>query len=277
MLGIGEMNPMKRALCLVTALAALTVAGEARAEEGGTAAGPNGAPQPGPSNQEQAQQLGDQAFLAYGKGDFPKAIELYLSSYKLAPTAEVLFNVASIYDKKLGEAKLAVEFYRRHNAAPDAKPDLIAKATARVAALNASPAGGEQPGSVAITRPPAPEAPADPGKGWRIAGLVTGGVGVVGLGVGVLTGVLANGKHEDAKAAGCSGNTCPDAASQGLEKDAAGLANVSTVTFVVGGVLLASGAAMYLMAPKRSTTALRVTPSVDPRGGAGVSFGGAFF
>jgi len=270
-------NSIKRALCLVAALAVIAVSGEARAEDGSTGTAPNGASQTGPSNQEQAQQLGDLAFHAYGRGDFPKAIELYLSSYKLAPTAEVLFNVASIYDKKLGETKLAVEFYRRHNAAPDAKPDLVAKATVRVAALNAPPAGDDQTTAPGMARSRAPEAPADPGKGWRIAGLVTGGVGVVGLGVGVLTSALASGKHSDAKAAGCSGDICPDAASQGLEKDAAGLANISTATFIVGGALLASGAAMYFLAPKRSTTAIRVTPSVDPRSGVGLAVMGAFF
>jgi serine/threonine-protein kinase len=268
-------NSTKRALRIVLALAVITISGEASAEDNGTTPGALGA-QAVPSNQEQAQQLGDQAFQAYGKGDYPKAIELYLSSYKLAPTAEVLFNVASIYDKKLGEAKVAVEFYRRHNAAPDAKPDLVAKATVRIAALNAPP-GDDAKSGPSVVRSPSADAPTDPGKGWRIAGLVTGGVGVVGLGVGVLTGALAKGKHSDATAAGCAGDTCPDAASQGVEKDAAGLANISTVTFIVGGALLVSGAAMYFMAPKRPTaTALRMTPSVDLRGG-GVAITGTFF
>lgn len=236
------------------------------------------AAQPAKGAKEQAQSLADQGYQAYEANDWVKAVGFYLESYKLVTTSEILFNIASIYDRKINDPQLALEFYRRYNASTDTKPELVAKATVRIAALNAQLDGSARGGGGGAVAADS----GSNGSGWRTAGLVTGAVGIVGLGVGAVTGLVANGKHQDAKRAGCSGDTCPTVDAQQQEKDAGSMANVSTVGFVAGGVLLAAGAAMFFLAPgsrteQKPSTALRLTPSFDPRGGAAVFVTGTLF
>jgi hypothetical protein len=225
-------------------------------------------PQPGAAagsaDEQTAQSLSDQAYAAYEKNDFAKAVELYLSSYKLVPTADILYNVASIYDKKLNEPKTAVEYYRRYNAAPDAKPDLVGKSTARIATLSSPSSGGSS--SAEITTDRSSAANQESGNGLRVAGVVTGIVGIVGLGIGGVTGLVASGKHDDSK---CTNNICPDEPSKQKEKDAASMATVSTVSFIAGGVLLAAGIVMYLVAPKSEKRSAFLLPTVGGQGGPG--------
>lgn len=122
--------------------------------------------------------------------------------------------------------------------------------------------------------------PSDTGTdGWPVQktlGLVLGGVGVVGVGVGVATGIVTLGKKSDASAL-CTDypRGCSDvAAARALNDDASAMAVVSTVGFVVGGALATAGAVLYFTAPNK-TTALRVAPTFAGPG-LGASFGGQF-
>jgi hypothetical protein len=54
---------------------------------------------------ERAQVYADLGYAAYQKADWNKAIEMYLESYKLSSTADLLFNIAVIYDRKLGNSR----------------------------------------------------------------------------------------------------------------------------------------------------------------------------
>ena len=88
----------------------------------------------------------------------------------------------------------------------------------------------------------------------RIAALVAGGVGVVGLGVGIAFGIKSKSEHDDANKT-CSGSDCTDPA--GIE---AGLAahrsgNVATVASIVGIAGLVGGAVLWFTAPKPSADA----------------------
>jgi hypothetical protein len=110
--------------------------------------------------------------------------------------------------------------------------------------------------------PPAPPPEASkPLGGQRIAALVVGGVGIVGLGLGAAFGGLAMSKHNEAK------KECPDAGcltQKGVDLwDAARLnGNISTVGLVVGGVALAGGVVLWVTGnpQKRKTTALGFGP-----------------
>jgi hypothetical protein len=111
---------------------------------------------------------------------------------------------------------------------------------------------------------PAATAPASSdtssGPPWRTIGLVTGGVGVVGLAIGTVFGLQAS---SEKSGAGCDSNShCPDAAAAGKLQDAKNAADLSTVFFVVGGVLGAGGLAMWIFAPSSSVQA---SPSVGSR------------
>jgi tetratricopeptide (TPR) repeat protein len=227
---------------------------------------------------KQAQSLADQAYDGYQHEDWAKAIALYQESYRLAPTADVLFNIASIYDKKVHDKDLALEYYRRHNASTDATPDLVGKATARISDLERGDRTAKAPKEDAKK----PEQHGSSGSALRVFGLIAGSAGVVGLGAGAAFGLSAISKHNEAQSAGCSGAVCQDASSQGQEKDAARAAKTSTALFIAGGALTAVGLTLYLVAPSSKETtgnqaaSLRLSPSVGSNG-AGVTLSGVLF
>jgi hypothetical protein len=84
---------------------------------------------------------------------------------------------------------------------------------------------------------------------YRTAGLVTAGIGVVGLAVGTIFGLRASSQQDEAS---CPGNVCRDDASADKLRSANDAATISTLGFVVGGILLAGGTAMWLFAPDRA-------------------------
>jgi hypothetical protein len=111
--------------------------------------------------------------------------------------------------------------------------------------------------------------PADGGSGLRTVGLVVGGGGIVGLVVGGIFGAMAasswsTAQNECPSHSGCSPQAIND------HNSTTTFATVSTIGFVAGGVLLAGGVTLYLMAPKgASAVGLQVTPS-------GLSMAGVF-
>ncbi len=96
---------------------------------------------------------------------------------------------------------------------------------------------------------------------WATAGLVTAGVGVGCVGLGVVLGLVAKGSYDGAS--GCdASNTCTPAGAR-ERNDARGLANVGTAFFIVGGVLAAGGVTVFLLAPgdgDAASAAVRVHP-----------------
>lgn len=128
----------------------------------------------------------------------------------------------------------------------------------------------EQPAHLQV----APEDLERPLSGQKTAGLVFGGVGLVGLGVGGVFGALAM-VNERAAEDVCTGSVCA-AGSDGVARTdkAQDFALVSTIGFVAGGALLATGAILYYTAPKGTQTAtLQVIPTF---GGAHISMGSTF-
>lgn len=98
----------------------------------------------------------------------------------------------------------------------------------------------------------------DGGSTQQTLGLVAGGVGIVGVAVGSLFGLRASSTWSDAKKS-CEAYPyeCGNKGEQ-LERDARSQATWSTVGFVVGGVFLAGGAALYLTADSSSEESVAV-------------------
>jgi hypothetical protein len=122
------------------------------------------------------------------------------------------------------------------------------------------------------------DAPATSGSALRSIGLVVGGLGVVGLGVGTGFAVRARGLDADAKDDGHCNNTGCDATGRPLNLQALQAADISTVSFIAGGVLVAAGVTLYVVGG-RSRTESEVSLGVSPliaRGENGVWFHGAF-
>jgi hypothetical protein len=127
--------------------------------------------------------------------------------------------------------------------------------------------------------PPHVDTLPDRGSPWRTVGLVTAGVGVVGVGIGAVFGFLAKQKYDDSNAqpGGCDAQSnCPPSAAA-TRNDARTSGNVSTVLFIAGGALTAGGLAIWLLAPKAasSSASLAAAPVVGAQG-AGLSIRGAF-
>jgi serine/threonine-protein kinase len=239
------------------AFAALLLASQPR-----TALAEEGAPEmAAPSDVQLAEQRAAQAYDAYQKKDYTTAVALYLEAFKAAPSADLLYNIARIYDAKLGDRQLAITFYRRYVADPGAVAERIKRANDRLVELrDAEIAAGDR-----VTREPRPAPAREPtsrSSALPAVGVALGVAGVVGLAVGTGFGLAARSKSDSAKPF-CNGGACTSQRGVDDLHDASNSATVSTVAFVAGGALLAGGIALYLWGGnrkqgERETTALQV-------------------
>jgi hypothetical protein len=110
----------------------------------------------------------------------------------------------------------------------------------------------------------------------QIGGLIAGGVGVVGIVVGSAFGLTAISKNNDSKN-GCTGGACSTPDAQQARDDARSAGNVSTIAFVAGGVLAATGVTLFVVGKRKNaeTTGVSVAPAVGTTG-CGLSLQGAF-
>ncbi len=108
----------------------------------------------------------------------------------------------------------------------------------------------------------------------RISGIATGGAGILSIGVGAAFGIHAIVTYDEARAT-CQNDDPTRCTAKGvrLQRDASTSALVSTVTFSVGGALLAGGALLFFLAPDDEPPA-KAGVMVDPRGGAFFTLGG---
>jgi hypothetical protein len=148
------------------------------------------------------------------------------------------------------------------------KPKGAAPAPAPTTAPTTAPPPGTPPNAPASPET-APQPTSSSGGPWKTVGYVAGGIGVVGLAVGGVFGFLAmseKGSHCD------SNKTCDP----GTVDDLRTKASVSNVGLIAGGVLLAAGLTIVLVAPKGSqetAAKIRLAPSVGANGGGAVLSG----
>jgi len=235
------------------------------------------------------EQLAEQAYEQHAAGKYADSIATYLKAYEISKTSEILFNVATIYDRKLHERELAADYYRRYIRQPDATPDLVKRATERLTGLKreaeeeqarrvAAPPVMPTPGTVP-SQPAATEVPASPDAGWRTTGIIVGATGVAGILASLALGAAAKTRN-DAANSECSGASC--GTEQGVidARDAGNYATWSTVVAAAGGALLVGGVVLFLAAPRRPSaarvgTTLSVAPQLGGRGG-GLSLSASF-
>jgi hypothetical protein len=139
------------------------------------------------------------------------------------------------------------------------------------------------PAAAAATNEPAPapeklrEAPAEPearsGSGQRVAAVVTGVVGLAGIGVGSTLGFMAKSTWEEALSH-CPGGDRTRCSETGISlgNEASTSATISTIGFVVGGAAVAAGIILWATAPagKPSKAGFRVVPAVGADGVCGM-------
>jgi hypothetical protein len=124
--------------------------------------------------------------------------------------------------------------------------------------------------------PPAPTTPPSAEAGWhpmKIAGVSLAGVGLAGVIVGAVFGVRAFSLAASVTEA-CPSGPCSPAVKDDADASRTS-GNVSTVAFVVGTLFVATGAVLFLTAPKRAPRSAYLAPLVGPSGG-GLQLGGTF-
>ncbi len=129
--------------------------------------------------------------------------------------------------------------------------------------LTPPPAGAKA--AVAYVEPKAGPPPPPPPRSWAIRR--TAGVGGAGIVVGAITGSMVLGLHGTLAAACGTNGKCPPQDQSTLDNyNRDGL--ISTISFIAGGVIAATGAVLILTVPSRPQ-APRVGFSVAPTVGGG--------
>jgi hypothetical protein len=133
------------------------------------------------------------------------------------------------------------------------------------------------PENVSAGAPPVPSADPEPaphsGDGQKIAAIVTGGIGIVALGVGAYFGSQAISKHNQ-YAPICPNNVCTDPSGVQIRNDASSDATYSTVALSVGAVAVVGAVVLYLTAPSSKPAAQKQGVHVVPRVDASARSGG---
>ncbi len=205
---------------------------------------------------ERAEGFAAEAFEAYSQRDYALAVELYRKAYDAAPTADILFNIARIYDVGLRERALAITYYRSYVVDPDADVYRLDVAFERLTQLEASDRArdpeltpsaasshttpGSRPSSK-VTSDSAPEV--ESWSSWRVGAIVAGTVGLVGVGLGAGFGAAALSDASTAREY-CDGNVCSSQRGVDATHSASKNADIATVSFALGGTLLATGVAL---------------------------------
>jgi tetratricopeptide (TPR) repeat protein len=208
-----------------------------------------------------AEQYADEAFQAYAKKDYATAVGLYRKAYDAAASADILYNIARIYDTGIRDRPLAITYYRKYVSDPRATPDRIATASERIVQLRAAEdasavpaanaAGTTTPRAAGPSEPMALEKPSkSPGFPLKIAGISTGAAGVAMLAVGVGMGVAAK-SDADVVHQYCDGNACTSQRGVDANESAKSKATVSTVGFVAGSALVGAGLTLWLVGNHR--------------------------
>jgi hypothetical protein len=118
------------------------------------------------------------------------------------------------------------------------------------------------------------------GGGQRAVGLWLGGAGIAGLAIGSVFGLFASSAWSSSKGECATATNCSDHNQAVSDHDTAvGAGTVSTIGFLAGGALLATGAVIFFTAPSKhdrsSGSHLEVTPRVG-RDSGGLILGGRF-
>jgi tetratricopeptide (TPR) repeat protein len=233
----------------------------------------------------------NQGMKQYTLGHFSEAIEEFEKAYDLKPEPIFLYNIAQSH-RQNKNAERALFFYRRYlEADPRTKnraevekrmremETLLAeeKERASAPAISPPPVAPTPPAAVVLpvpapVQPPPPvaqpeAAPANPGRGLRIAGIVLGSVGLAGIGTGIIFGVHSKTLYDEARQG--SYNKAKDDSSKTFQ-------TLEWVSIGVGGAAVATGIILYIIGAtaKDSNRTVALVPLLTP-GMAGFALAGA--
>jgi tetratricopeptide (TPR) repeat protein len=180
------------------------------------------------------EALAQEAKSMVGASLYEEAIARYMQAYHLQPAGLLLYNVAFIYDKKLGDAALAVEFYRRYLRSYEPDVGMVRRTLSRLRELKgaAESLDGRRRAERALS--------GDPDGDWNIGWITVGSGGAVltgGLAVGVLS--LKTTQQFDA--------TNDPVLRKGLAAKGGQQALAANILMGLGGAILATGVVLLLL------------------------------
>ena len=234
-----------------------------------------------------AERLGLEARAAYKAKNYDGAVALYLEAYDAAASPAILYNIAFIYDKKLNDREIALQYYNRVHSSSDAPDELKRKAQARITELSATPTGPTPPDPppsdpATIDPPPRDPTPSDPnpptdppnvsGPDKPVWPWIVAGAGAAILGGGIALGVVAGGTADDFAAA------TEAADKRSLQSAARTEAAAADIMMVVGGAALATGVVLFFVVEPDSPddgASVHIGGSVAPDGAA-ITLSGGF-
>lgn len=261
--------------------------------------------QPRPANrppQDVANDLVKQAITRSQQGDHLEAIDLYLQAYSLIPQHTLLSNVGNEY-QKAGKPVEALKYFCMYlekdptgtnatYATSKAKALQIELGNKSVDDKNVCKPPSEPPpppppptpenGGVTGTQGLGDQPPGGPGKEGgapggtlKLTGIVAGAVGLVGVGVGSYYGVRAWQISNDITNHDTSVAWDADIREQMAKGEQ--YEDRQILLTVAGGVLTATGVALYILgatrAPQAEKLSIRPTATAD---GIGIAFGRGF-
>ncbi|MEZ4469381.1 MAG: hypothetical protein R3F60_00985 [bacterium] len=225
------------------------------------------------------EALAQRATAEYEAGNFLKAVELYREAYAVGKVSTILYNIALIYDRKIGDPDLAMEFYRQYLATPDADPKASSRAMARLQELKAAKAKAEaatrkqeaeareaearrreeEAARKAAEAARAEQKPRE-GSGLATGGWILAGVGVAAVGGGVAFGLSASKDADDFKASRSLSEK------KSLRDDGEGKALIADILMGVGAAAAITGLIMVAVAPGDDAPSATVGPTADGAG-----------
>ncbi len=216
------------------------------------------------SAEDRAAELYDKSADAYRRGDFKTAVDLLKEAYSLDPQPVLLYNLARAYEG-LGDLDAAIDGYERFLAQNPKTEDrgaieqrlvtLRRLRDERAAAKQREQSQKQQQQQQPTTPPPPPK------PHHTIYPYVVGGVGAAGLVAGSVFGLMAISDRNDARTEPVQQRAID------LDSKAQTLATLSTVSFIVGGALVAAGVAWWVIEARSTTTGstpVRVGVGVGP-------------
>jgi tetratricopeptide (TPR) repeat protein len=223
-------------------------------------------------------------------GHFPEAIEEFEKAYDLKPEPVFLFNIAQGH-RQNGNLQRAVFFYRRYlEANPKAKDradvekrikdtesQLAAEKERSLAPAAAAPqpaqptvvvmqAPAPAPAAVQTAPAPPPKSEGTPGRGLLIAGIVTGGVGLLAIGGGVYSAVHASNLYDEAYQGQYDSSK---------EQSSKTFRTLEWVSFAVGGAAVVTGTILIIVGAtsKGERSSVALAPLLAPGVGGASVFG----
>jgi hypothetical protein len=253
------------------------------------------AAQPTPQQEAQARDLTKRAIAKSSAGNHVGAVEDYLEAYKLVPNAMLLSNIGAEYaqmkDRRADAKKYFCMYLKEDPGGPNASYAL------NQAKLLAELLGQKDVDDKTACQDPKPEPvkpppddttttgttdigvaksaePADPGKPLKIAGLVSMTLGAAGLGVGMYFGLEA--KRISDEITNHDTSMPWDSDIEKMEADGQAAENKQIAFMIGGGVLVATGAVLFVIGRSKSSSETVIAPTAGADGSMGMVVSGRF-